>query len=58
MADDKPNTEKQTRVRKFPIRNFSNLLDSFLKDSSLTDENTIGDLIVAINGELIEHYKS
>ena len=53
---DSGSTEtKTTRARKFPIRQFSMLLDKFLTEH---EPNTVEDLKEAVDKALLEHYKT
>jgi hypothetical protein len=58
-----PTTEKtpKTRIRKFPIRQFSILLDEFLESNPNLETSTeakIPDLKIAVDQALLAYYKS
>ncbi len=55
-SEEKP----KTRIRKFPIRQFSNLLDEFLeqtRDDPLDVTHTVGDLKLEVDQALLKAYK-
>ena len=55
---DSGSTEtKATRERRFPIRQFSMLLDKFLTDHP-TDGDSVDDLKEAVDKALLDHYKT
>lgn len=66
MANSKTDTKpgdsgatetKATRERRFPIRQFSMLLDKFLTEHP-SDGDSVDDLKGAVDKALLEHYKT
>jgi hypothetical protein len=57
---DSGDSEKtpKTRIRKFPIRQFSNLLDEFLQSEYIGEVETVAELKTAVDQALLAYYKS
>jgi len=60
MTDEAQTPKPKTRTRKFPIRQFSNLLDEFLEKDNVTDPDdySVRDLQDSVNADLLAYYKS